>query len=87
MIFHNAVFYSYSTALKVQAPSRLCNNSHALLSKIAVATAMLDIRASQWKRVLLWLILAGLAALVAIFGIRGYLSPEMLFGFSNSFSC
>jgi len=48
---------------------------------------MLDIRASQWKRVLLWLILAGLAALVAIFGIRGYLSPEMLFGFSNSFSC
>jgi len=48
---------------------------------------MLDVRASQWKRVLLWLILAGLAALMAFFGIRGYLSPEMLFGFSNSFSC
>jgi len=87
MIFHNAVFYSYSTVLKVQAPSCLCNNSHTLLSKIAAATAMLDVRASQWKRVLLWLILAGLAALMAFFGIRGYLSPEMLFGFSNSFSC
>ena len=51
------------------------------------ATAMLDVRMTQWKRVLLWLMLAALAALVAYFGIRGYFSPEMLFGFSNSFSC
>ena len=48
---------------------------------------MLDARITQWKRALLWLMLAALAALVAYFGIRGYLSPEMLFGFSNSFSC
>jgi hypothetical protein len=48
---------------------------------------MLDVRMTQRKRVLLWLMLAALAALVVYFGIRGYLSPEMLFGFSNSFSC
>lgn len=48
---------------------------------------MLEIRTSQWKRVALWLILAVLAALVAVVAVRGYLSPEMLFGFSNSFTC
>jgi cytochrome c oxidase subunit IV len=48
---------------------------------------MLDVHITQWKRLLLWLVLAALAALMAYFGIRGYLSPEMLFGFSNSFSC
>ena len=48
---------------------------------------MLDVRITRWKRVLLWLILAVLAALVAYVGIRGYLSPEMLYGFSNFFSC
>jgi len=48
---------------------------------------MLDVRMTQWKRILLWLMLASLAALVGYFGIRGYLSPEMLFGFANSFSC
>jgi len=51
------------------------------------ATAMLDVRMTQWKRVLLWLMLAALAALVAYAGIRGYLSADMLFNFSNSFSC
>ena len=32
---------------------------------------MLNVRMTQWKRVLLWLILATLAALVTYFGIRG----------------
>jgi cytochrome c oxidase subunit IV len=48
---------------------------------------MLNARMTQSKRVLLWLILAALAALVTYFGIRGYLSPELLLNFSNSFTC
>jgi hypothetical protein len=48
---------------------------------------MLDARMTQGKRILLWLVLLALAALMAYFGIRGYLSPEMLFNFANSFSC
>ena len=48
---------------------------------------MLSARMTQAKRILLWLMLAALAALVAYFGLRGYLSPELLFNFSNSFTC
>lgn len=48
---------------------------------------MLNVRMNLGQRVLLWLILTVLAALVAYFAIRGYLSPEMLFNFSNSFYC
>jgi cytochrome c oxidase subunit IV len=51
------------------------------------ATMMLNVRMNQGQRVLLWLMLTVLAALVAYFGIRGYLSPELLFNFSNSFYC
>jgi cytochrome c oxidase subunit IV len=51
------------------------------------ATTMLNVRMNQGQRVLLWLMLTVLAALVAYFGIRGYLSPELLFNFSNSFYC
>jgi hypothetical protein len=48
---------------------------------------MLDAGMSQSRRILLWLALLALAALVTWFGIRGYLSPEMLFNLANSFSC
>jgi len=48
---------------------------------------MLNVRITQAKRVLLWLVLVALAALVTYIGIRGYFSPEMLFNFSNSFYC
>jgi sensor domain CHASE-containing protein len=48
---------------------------------------MLDVRMSQARRVLLWLMLAVLAALLVYFGFRGYFSPELLFNFANSFSC
>jgi hypothetical protein len=48
---------------------------------------MLDAHMTQPKRILLWLVLLALAALVTWFGIRGYLSPEMLFSLANSFSC
>lgn len=42
---------------------------------------------SQARRVLLWLMLAVLAALLVYFAFRGYFSPELLFNFSNSFAC
>ena len=48
---------------------------------------MLNVRMTQGKRVLLWLILAAISALVTYFGIRSYLSPELLFNFSNTFYC
>ena len=48
---------------------------------------MLDLRMTQPKRVLLWLMLAVLAAILVYFGFRGYFSPELLLNFSNSFSC
>jgi len=50
-------------------------------------TAMLNVRMTQPKRILLWLILAALATLVTYFSIRGYLTPELLLNFSNTFTC
>ena len=41
----------------------------------------------QTRRILMWLMLVVLAALVSYVGFRGYLTPEMLFNFANSFYC
>ena len=38
-------------------------------------------------RMMMWLVLSVLAALLAYFGFRAYLNPELLFHFSNSFYC
>jgi cytochrome c oxidase subunit IV len=43
--------------------------------------------ALQRKRLLMWLMLSVLAALVGYFGLRGYLTPELLFHFANSLYC
>ena len=48
---------------------------------------MLGVRMTQGRSILLWLMLAVLAALVAYFAFRGYFSPELLFSFANAFSC
>ena len=48
---------------------------------------MLDAHISERSRVLLWLILAALAALLTYFAFRGYLSADFLLNFSNSFNC
>ena len=48
---------------------------------------MLEVRMTQAKRVLLWVLLAVLAALVATIAFRGYFSTDLLFNFSNSFWC
>lgn len=42
---------------------------------------------TQARRIMMWLILVVLAALVSYAGFRGYLSPEMLINFANSFYC
>ncbi len=41
----------------------------------------------QIRRILKWLLLALLAMLISYYGVRGYLLPELLIGFANSFTC
>ena len=41
----------------------------------------------QRKRLLTWLMLSVLAALVGWLGFRAYLNPELLFHFANSLYC
>ncbi|HKA39254.1 MAG TPA: hypothetical protein VKD25_05775 [Burkholderiales bacterium] len=48
---------------------------------------MLNARMTQARRILVWLMLVALAAWVTYLGFRGYFSAEMLFNFSNMFSC
>jgi hypothetical protein len=42
---------------------------------------------TQSSRILAWAMLATLAALVAYYVFRGYVSADMLFNFANSFYC
>ena len=39
------------------------------------------------RRMLTWLVLSVLAALLAWFGFRGYVTPELLFHFANGLHC
>jgi hypothetical protein len=39
------------------------------------------------RPLLMWVVLSILAALLAWFGFRGYLNPELLFHFGNSLYC
>ena len=48
---------------------------------------MLNVRMSQGRRILLWLVLATLTAFVTYLAFRSYFSPELLLNFSNTFSC
>lgn len=41
----------------------------------------------QIRRMFKWLLLAVLAMLVSYVSFRGYLSPELMFNFANSFHC
>ena len=43
--------------------------------------------ARELRRVLKWLMLAVMAGLLAYFGFRGYLNPELLFHFADSLYC
>jgi hypothetical protein len=42
---------------------------------------------TQTRKILVWAMLAALAALVAYYAFRGYVSAELLFNFGNSFYC
>lgn len=39
------------------------------------------------RKMLVWLLLSVLAALLSYAAFRGYFSPELLLGFANTFSC
>lgn len=39
------------------------------------------------RKILIWLLLAALAAMVSYVGFRGYLNPDFLINFANSFAC
>ena len=39
------------------------------------------------RRMLMWLMLSVLSALVVYFGFRGYLTPELLFNFVSGMHC
>ena len=41
----------------------------------------------QTRRIMMWLLLIVLAALVSYIGFRGYLSPELLINFANAYYC
>lgn len=42
---------------------------------------------TQTRRMVVWAILSALAVLVSYLAFRGYLSPDLLLIFSNSFYC
>lgn len=42
---------------------------------------------SDTRRLVKWLVIALLAAMAGYIAFRGYLSPEMLMNFANSFVC
>jgi cytochrome c oxidase subunit IV len=46
-----------------------------------------DMSFSTRQRVLIWLVLSVLTALVVYFGFRGYLSPDLLFHFVSGLHC
>jgi hypothetical protein len=48
---------------------------------------MLNAAATGGKRIVVWVILATLAALVAYLAFRGYVSTDLLLNFSNFYSC
>jgi hypothetical protein len=39
------------------------------------------------RRLLKWLLIAALAAMASYVAFRGYLAPELLMNFANSFIC
>jgi hypothetical protein len=45
------------------------------------------VRTTEAKRILIWLLLAAVAALVSYAGMRGYLARDLLLNFANMYYC
>lgn len=75
------------TVKGVRMSGPVCNNPDYPRQAAPHAMTMLNVRMTQSKRALLWLMLVAFAALVTYLGFRGYLSPELLINFSNAFTC
>ncbi len=54
---------------------------------IGAVNDMLSTRMSESRRLVLWIILGVLAALLTYVAFRAYLSPDFLLNFSNAFRC
>jgi len=50
-------------------------------------TTLPGVRSPERRRIAMWLVLSIFAALLAYFGFRGYLNPELLFHFANALYC
>ena len=48
---------------------------------------MLSTQMSESRRLVLWIVLGVLAALLTYVAFRAYLSPDFLLNFSNTFRC
>ena len=46
-----------------------------------------ELTAAERRRVARWIVISVLAALLTYFGLRGYLTPDLLFHFANSLVC
>ena len=57
----------------------LCNNQRS----VRTTSAMTHTR----SKLMAWIVLGVLAAALTYATFRGYLSPELLLGFANTFSC
>ena len=65
---------------------RPCDNCRAYYLSITYEhTRMMQM--SQTRRALIWTAMALIAALLCLWGFRGYLSMEMLLNFANAFYC
>ena len=42
---------------------------------------------TERRRMIMWIVLSALAALLGYFGFRGYFNPELLFHFANALHC
>jgi hypothetical protein len=50
-------------------------------------SALMEMGALQRRRLVMWVMLSVLAALLAYFGFHGYLTPELLAHVGNSLCC
>ena len=67
----------------------MCDNSVCQNPAVSITIGHVAVTREmpQFRRILRWLLIAILAALISYVSFRGYLSPELLMNFANSFTC